>query len=44
MPTATAAALALDRYAGASEAHNLIWAAQQANARLYYEQPWGQRC
>lgn len=36
-----AAALALDRLAGASEAHNLIWAAQQANARLYYEQLMG---
>jgi hypothetical protein len=36
-----AAALALDRYAGASEAHNLIWAAQQASARLYYEQQMG---
>ena len=37
----SAAALALDRYAGASEAHDLIWAAQQANARLHYEQLMG---
>ncbi len=37
----SAAALALDRYAGASEAGNLIWATQQANARLYYEQLMG---
>jgi hypothetical protein len=36
-----AAALALDRYGGASEARNLIWAAEQANARLYYEQQMG---
>ena len=31
----TAATVALDRYGGASEANNLEWAAQQANARLY---------
>lgn len=37
----TAAALALDRYAGASEAEELTWAAQQASARLYYEQEMG---
>lgn len=36
-----AAALALDRYAGASEAQDLTWAAQQANARLYYQQQMG---
>ncbi|MDQ3249110.1 MAG: Ig-like domain-containing protein, partial [Chloroflexota bacterium] len=33
----TAATVALDRYGGASEAHNLEWAALQANARLDYE-------
>jgi hypothetical protein len=33
-----AAALALDRYAGASEANNQFWAAQQANARLQYQE------
>jgi hypothetical protein len=37
----TAATVALDRYGGASEAHNLIWAAQQAQARLHYEQQMG---
>jgi hypothetical protein len=37
----TAAALALDRFAGASEANDLIWAPQQASARLYYEQQMG---
>jgi hypothetical protein len=37
----SAAALALDRYAGASEANNLIWASEQANARLFYEQQMG---
>jgi hypothetical protein len=36
-----AAALALDRYAGASEAQNLIWAAEQASARLYYQAQMG---
>ncbi len=36
-----AAALALDRYAGASEAQNMTWAAEQASARLYYEQQFG---
>jgi len=37
----TAAALALDRYSGASEADDLEWAAQQANAQLYYQQKLG---
>ncbi len=36
-----AAAIALDRFGGASEAGNLEWAAQQANARLYYEEKLG---
>jgi hypothetical protein len=36
-----AAALALDRYAGASEAYDQTWAATQANARLEYEQQMG---
>ena len=34
---ASAVVVALDRYGGASEAHDLIWAAQQASARLYYQ-------
>lgn len=38
----TAATVALDRYGGASEANDLAWAAQQANARLYYEQKMGE--
>jgi hypothetical protein len=37
----TAAALALDRYAGATEAQDMTWAAEQASARLYYEQQMG---
>ena len=37
----TAADTALDRYGGASEAKDLTWAAQQANAQLYYEQQMG---
>ena len=37
----TAATVALDRYAGASEANNLEWAAQQANARLFYQEKMG---
>jgi hypothetical protein len=37
----TAATVALDRYGGASEAHNLEWAAQQANARLFYQEKMG---
>ncbi len=37
----TAASLALDRYGGASEAQDMTWAAQQASARLYYEQQMG---
>lgn len=37
----SAAALALDRFAGAAAVPNLIWSAQQANARLYYEQLMG---
>jgi len=37
----TAATVALDRYGGASEANNLEWAAQQANARLYYQEKMG---
>ena len=37
----TAATVALDRYGGASEANDLAWAAQQANARLYYQQKMG---
>jgi len=37
----TAATVALDRYAGASEANNLEWAAQQANARLIYQEKMG---
>ena len=36
-----AATVALDRYGGASEANNLEWAAQQANARLYYQEKMG---
>jgi hypothetical protein len=38
----TAATVALDRYGGASEANNLEWAAQQANARLYYQERMGE--
>jgi hypothetical protein len=37
----TAAATALDRYGGASEAKDLTWATQQANAQIYYEQQMG---
>ena len=37
----TAAATALDRYGGASAAKDLTWAAQQANAQIYYEQHMG---
>jgi hypothetical protein len=37
----TAATVALDRYGGASEAHDLAWAAEQANARLYYQEKMG---
>lgn len=37
----TAATVALDRYGGASEAQNLEWAAQQANAQLYYQEKMG---
>ena len=37
----TAATVALDRYGGASEANNLEWAAQQANARIYYQEKMG---
>ncbi|MDO8598299.1 MAG: hypothetical protein Q7R45_16945, partial [Sulfuricaulis sp.] len=37
----TAATVALDRYGGASEAKNLEWAAQQANARLFYQEKMG---
>ncbi len=37
----TAAVVALDRYGGASEANNMEWAAQQANARLYYQEKMG---
>jgi len=37
----TAATVALDRYGGASEANNLEWAAQQANARLFYQEKMG---
>jgi hypothetical protein len=37
----SAAATALDRYGGASEAGDLTWAAQQANAQLYYQQQMG---
>jgi hypothetical protein len=37
----TAASTALDRYGGASDAHDLTWAAQQANAQLYYQQQMG---
>jgi hypothetical protein len=36
-----AAATALDRYGGASMAKDLTWAAQQANAQLYYQQQMG---
>jgi hypothetical protein len=36
-----AAATALDRYGGASEAKDLTWAAQQANAQLYYQHQMG---
>jgi hypothetical protein len=37
----TAATTALDRYGGASQAKDLAWAAQQANAQIYYEQQMG---
>ncbi len=37
----TAAATALDRYGGASAAGDLGWAAQQANAQIFYEQQMG---
>jgi hypothetical protein len=37
----TAADTALDRYGGASQAKDLAWAAQQANAQIYYEQQMG---
>jgi hypothetical protein len=37
----SAAVVALDRYGGASAAQDMIWAAQQANARLYYQQQMG---
>ncbi len=37
----TAATVALDRFGGASEAKNMEWAAQQANARLYYQEKMG---
>ena len=37
----TAATVALDRYGGASEANDLEWAAQQANARLFYQEKMG---
>jgi len=37
----TAADTALDRYGGASQAKDLTWAAQQANAQIYYEQQMG---
>jgi hypothetical protein len=36
-----AAVVALDRYGGASEAYDLSWAAQQASARLYYQEQMG---
>ena len=38
----TAATVALDRYGGASEANNLEWAAQQANARIFYQEKMGE--
>ncbi|HTP08319.1 MAG TPA: Ig-like domain-containing protein, partial [Anaerolineae bacterium] len=37
----TAADTALDRYGGASQAQDLTWAAQQANAQIFYEQQMG---
>ncbi len=37
----SAADTALDRYGGASVAQDLTWAAQQANAQVYYEQQMG---
>ena len=37
-----AATTALDRYGGASEASNLEWAAQQANARIFYQEKMGE--
>ena len=37
----TAATVALDRYGGASEANNMEWAAQQANARIFYQEKMG---
>jgi len=36
-----AAETALDRYGGAAQAKDLTWAAQQANAQVYYEQQMG---
>jgi hypothetical protein len=38
----TAATVALDRYGGASEANNMEWAAQQANARIFYQEKMGE--
>lgn len=37
-----AATVALDRYGGASEASNMEWAAQQANARIFYQEKMGE--
>ncbi len=37
----TAAATAMDRYGGASEANNLQWASEQANELLYYQEQLG---
>ncbi len=38
----TAANVAFDRYGGAAQANDLGWAAQQANAQLYYQKQMGQ--
>jgi len=37
----SAAAIAFDRYGGASAASDLTWASEQANAQLYYQQQMG---
>ena len=41
MAYGSAAATAMDRYGGATEANNLQWASEQANELLYYEEKLG---
>ena len=37
----TAAATAMDRYGGASEANNLQWASEQANEQIFFQEQYG---